>query len=263
MEFCSKMTDSTDIKIKEDKVRYKLLFLGLPRFATLTENNVIFLYDLFFENKVPDIKNINELNGFELFWVGKYYQETIVSSLGKQFNWCHFGTEFIDSPKNKKKSIIETTKQEYKIMVEYFKKSVEKGYTEALFQLGLYYSYIENYQKMRKYFLLSIENGHIKGISVISHYCEKFNNFKMLFEACAKSKNKEQLDEVVKYGRYFVNDQCTDPNFADIIRFFKKDHDKLIKQVIEQKQLITQLKNESKKEFDSQQSKIITKNNNQ
>ncbi len=61
----------------------------------------------------------------------------------------------------------------YKEMKKYFLMAIEKNNTYAMFNLACYYQYYEtNYEEMKKYYFMAIENGNLDALDVINIYYE-------------------------------------------------------------------------------------------
>jgi TPR repeat protein len=59
----------------------------------------------------------------------------------------------------------------YDLMKKYYLMDIEKGNSEAMFNFGNYYRYIEkNYDLMEKYYLMASDHGHVQAIKAMNEY---------------------------------------------------------------------------------------------
>ena len=54
-------------------------------------------------------------------------------------------------------------------MKKYFLMNIEKGNSEAMFNFGNYYRYIEKtHNLMKKYYLMAVDHGHVQAIQAMN-----------------------------------------------------------------------------------------------
>ena len=119
------------------------------------EQSIKKIYDLLINNII-----VEPINDIEYLYFGFYYQEVI---------------------------------KDFEIMLKYYLKAIQKGNSDAMFNLGSYYKEQGDYKQMEKYYLEAINNGDNDAMNNLEvHYLEN-NNYIELIKFYYKYNHKKDL----------------------------------------------------------------------
>ena len=82
-------------------------------------------------------------------------------------------------------------------MKKYYLMAINKGDSDAMYNLGLYYEYVEkDYEQMKKYYLMAIDKNNFTGMNQLENYYKNNNDYSSLIKLYHKYNKKEEMIKV-------------------------------------------------------------------
>jgi TPR repeat protein len=90
-------------------------------------------------------------------------------------------------------------------MIKYYLMAIEKGNSDAMYQLGYYYKNITNYDEMIKYYLMAIQKGNCDARYQLRDYYKNIENYDEIKKNYLMAIEKDNSDAMCKLGDYYKN----------------------------------------------------------
>lgn len=161
------MEENTSKLIEEIKAE-----LAKQEFAYLDINakDVSKIHKIVVGNDISSIKKIdNKLSGTILYYMAVYYyyndefSKTVDCLMRSTYKGIVQSMWFLGDFHNKR--------SEYDLMKKYYLMAIDKGHTNSMYNLAIYYRDVEkDYDQMKKYYLMAIDKGNMAATNQMANY---------------------------------------------------------------------------------------------
>jgi len=110
-------------------------------------------------------------------------------------------------------------KKNYEQMKKYYLIAIEKGNSDAMYNLGFYYQETKkDYKKMKKYYLMAIEKGHCKAMNSLGfYYQDKKNDYEQMKKYYLMAIEKGHRVVMYNLGFYY---QTIEKNYEQMKKYY-------------------------------------------
>jgi tetratricopeptide (TPR) repeat protein len=197
----------------EDKVNKFKAYINEKGYDYLENNdeklfNII--YELFIENKVPEVIPKEFQIPLLRLIAGYYY---INKDIPNAFKYLNMAIDVGDGDAFVMLAVYHTDKSEFDKAKEYYDKSLTMSNIYALYSYGQFHQFAtKNFHEMKKYYCLSINannNGSLfSATNMATYYCNKykFNKMKIYLEI-AINKNKKHEKVISLLNNYLKSEE--------------------------------------------------------
>jgi tetratricopeptide (TPR) repeat protein len=104
----------------------------------------------------------------------------------------------------------------YGKMIEYYLIAINKGDSNAMFNLACYYNLINNYEEMKKYYLMAIEKENSNAMYYLGSYYEDNNDYEEMKKYYLFAIEKENSNAMTSLGSYYEDNE----NYEEMKKYY-------------------------------------------